>query len=347
MTHDSDRISPTFVDRPVLGRPSMLLATLVAVAAIALIPLAALMAQTPNPPFVVVETNRGYPTLQAAVDAIGSTAACKVGYPRLGEGSIAIAPGTYRQCAVQQAGRIAFLASEPGSAEFTGTACEGKAALVLRGTEASVSGLIFSNIAVADGNGAGIRQEAGTLTVANSWFRDSQQGILTGHDDQMRLVVDRSTFTRLGTCENSGGCAHSIYAGDIGHLRVTRSRFEQGTGGHYVKARAAMVEIAASSFDDSNGRETNYMIDLPQGARGQITNNWFVQGEDKENYSAFIAVGAEEQTHSSDGLVIAGNDARFVPSLSRQSAFVADWTGANLRIDDNRLGAGLTPFQRR
>ena len=41
MTHDSDRISPTFVDRPVLGRPSMLLATLVAVAAIALIPLAA------------------------------------------------------------------------------------------------------------------------------------------------------------------------------------------------------------------------------------------------------------------------------------------------------------------
>jgi len=260
---------------------------------------------------------------------------------------VIIAPGNWSECAVQSEGVVHFRAAEAGKALLGGQACEGKAALVLSGTEASVSGLIFSNIAVADGNGAGIRQEAGTLTVANSWFRDSQQGILTGHDDQMRLVVDRSTFTRLGTCENSGGCAHSIYTGDIGHLRVTRSRFEQGTGGHYVKARAAMVEIAASSFDDSNGRETNYMIDLPQGARGQITNNWFVQGEDKENYSAFIAVGAEEQTHSSDGLVIAGNDARFVPSLSRQSAFVADWTGANLRIDDNRLGAGLTPFQRR
>ena len=108
------------------------------VAAIALIPLAALMAQTPNPPFVVVETNRGYPTLQAAVDAIGS-----------GEGSIAIAPGTYRQCAVQQAGRIAFLASEPGSAEFTGTACEGKAALVLRGRGATVDGLVFADLVFA------------------------------------------------------------------------------------------------------------------------------------------------------------------------------------------------------
>ena len=336
MTHHRDRIIPTPPIRPVLGRPSMLIGAIVATAAVALIPLAALMAQNSSSPFTVVETNRGYGTLQAAVDAIGS-----------GEGSIAIAPGTYRQCAVQRAGRVAFLASEPGKSEFTGTACEGKAALVLRGQEASVSGLIFSGISVSDGNGAGIRMESGNLTVANSWFKDSQQGILTAHDQMMRLVVDRSTFTRLGTCENSGGCAHSIYTGTIGHLRVTRSRFENGTGGHYVKARAAMVEIAASSFDDSNGRETNYMIDLPQGARGQITNNWFVQGEDKENYSAFIAVGAEEQTHSSDGLIIAGNDARFVPSVSRRSAFVADWTGAQLRISDNRLASGLTPFERR
>ena len=314
----------------------MLVGGVIAAAAVALIPLAALMAQAPASAFTVLETNRGYPTLQAAVDAIGT-----------GEGQIAIAPGTYRQCAVQRAGRIAYLATEPGQTEFTGTACEGKAALVLRGAEASVSGLIFSNISVADGNGAGIRQEKGNLTVANTWFRDSQQGILTAHDEMMRLVIDRSTFTRLGTCENSGGCAHSIYTGDIGHLRVTRSRFEEGTGGHYLKARAAMVEIASSSFDDSHGRETNYMIDLPQGARGQITNNWFVQGENKENYSAFIAVGAEEQTHSSDGLTIAGNDARFVPSISRQSAFVADWTGASLQITDNRLGNGLKTFERR
>lgn len=336
MTDARNSASPILPIRVTLGRPSMGVVAAIAVVAVALIPLAALMAQTAAAPFTVVGTNRGYATLQAAVDAIGP-----------GEGSIAIAPGTYRQCVVQTQGRVAFLATEPGQVEFTGTACEGKAAFVLRGDEASVSGIIFSDISVPDGNGAGIRQEAGTLTVANSWFRNSQQGILTAHDPMMRLVVDRSTFTRLGTCENSAGCSHSIYTGDIGHLRVTRSRFEEGTGGHYLKARAAMVEVAACSFDDSNGSATNYMIDLPQGARGQITNNWFVQGADKENYSAFIAVGAEEQTHSSDGLTIAGNDARFVPSLSRQSAFVADWTGASLRIADNRLGSGLKPFERR
>ncbi len=67
---------------------------------------------------------------------------------------------------------------------------------------------------------------------------------------------------------------------------MTRSRFEEGRGGHYVKSRAARVEIASSSFDDARGKATNYMIDLPGGAVGQISNNWFVQGRDKENYSA-------------------------------------------------------------
>lgn len=35
------------------------------------------------------------------------------------------------------------------------------------------------------------------------------------------------------------------------------------------------------------------MIDLPAGSVGTITHNEFVQGRNKENYSAFIAVGAE------------------------------------------------------
>lgn len=300
-----------------------------------MIPLTAAFAQS-SAPFTVVETGQAYGQLQQAVTAIGN-----------GSGTIAIAPGTYRQCAVQTAGSVSYLAAEPGSVTFDSVTCEGKAALVLRGREAAVSGLIFRGMAVSDFNGAGIRLEQGNLTVAQSWFRDSQQGILSADDPNGRIVIDKSTFSGLGTCEGPGGCAHSIYIGDYGHLRVTRSRFEKGNGGHYVKARAARVDVASTSFDDSAGQETNYMIDLPAGAVGQITNNWFVQGESKENYSAFIAVGAESILHSSDGLQIAGNDARLAPSISRNTTFVADWTGAQLSIADNNLGQGLKQFERR
>jgi len=284
----------------------------------------------------VVETGQTFDRLQQAVDAIGD-----------GRGTIAIAPGRYAECAVQRAGFVSFLAAEPGTAIFDGRTCEGKAALVLRGSGAEVSGLVFEDMRVPDFNGAGIRLERGDLTVALSWFRDSQQGILTADDANGRIVIDRSTFTRLGTCEGAGGCAHSIYVGDYAHLRVTRSRFEEGRGGHYVKSRAVRTDIASSSFDDSRGQQTNYMIDLPNGSIGQISNNWFVQGQDKGNYSAFIAIAAEGRENPSAGLVIVGNDARLATGVDRNTTFVADWSGETIALGDNVLGPGLRAYERR
>jgi hypothetical protein len=310
--------------------------TALAAAALAAVPLTALLAQANPAPFTVTETGRSFASLQAAVDAIGD-----------GQGTIAIAPGNHRQCAVQTMGEISYLAQVPGEAVFDAVTCEGKAALVLRGRGAQVSGLVFQNMRVRDFNGAGIRLEHGNLTVAQSWFRDSQQGILTADDNAAQLVIDRSTFSRLGACEGAGGCAHSIYTGALGQVRITNSRFEQGRGGHYVKVRSPLVDIAGCSFDDSGGRTTNYMIDLPAGASGQISNNWFVQGRDKENYSAFIAVAAESRDFSSAGLVVAGNNARFAPGVDRNSVFVADWSGEVQQIDGNVLARNLTRVELR
>lgn len=287
-------------------------------------------------PYTVAETGKSYKRLQDAVNAIGS-----------GRGTIRLASMRFADCAVQEAGEIAYTAEEPGRAVFDGVACEGKAALVLRGRGARVEGLVFANIAVPDLNGAGIRLEKGNLFVSQSWFRDSQQGILTANDPSSTIAIDKSSFTRLGNCEDTGGCAHSIYIGNYGALTVTRSRFEEGRGGHYVKSRAARIAITECSFDDTGGRATNYMIDLPAGASGRIAGNWFVQGRNKENYSAFIAVAAEDVWHSSAGLTIEGNDARFAPGISRRSAFVADFSGEDLVVENNELGAGLKIYERR
>ncbi|WP_454598237.1 right-handed parallel beta-helix repeat-containing protein [Qipengyuania sp. SM2507] len=318
------------------SRPSLWAVGALAALAVAAIPVAALLAQPGTAPFTIAENGEGFAQLQDAVDAIGN-----------GSGTILFAPGAYNQCAVQEAGTITYRAREIGTATLAGEACQGKAALVLDGEAATVIGLVFADISVPDRNGAGIRLQRGELAVTQSWFRDSEQGILTHAGDDIRLRIDKSTFTRLGTCEGDGGCAHSIYTGEIAETAVTRSRFEQGTGGHYLKSRAARTIVEDSSFDDAGGRETNYMIDLPNGGTGNIAGNWFVQGRDKENWSTFIAVGAEGAEYSSDGLTIAGNDARLVPGLRRNTAFVADWTGDRLQIQNNTLGAGLREFERR
>jgi hypothetical protein len=302
-----------------------------AFAALAALALPAALAQAQQAePFLLVETGQTFASLQGAVNAVGD-----------GAGTIRLASGRFAECAVQSAGTITYLADVTGQSVLDGRDCEGKAALVLRGRAARVEGLVFANIRVPDFNGSGIRLEKGDLVVSQSWFRDSQQGILTAGDPAMRVTIDKSTFTRLGTCEGPGGCAHSLYIGDVASLVVTRSRFEAGRGGHYLKSRSARIAVLNSSFDDSAGRETNYMIDLPGGASGRIANNWFVQGESKENYSAFIAVAAEGRQHPSGGLVVEGNDARFAPAVSRSSTFVANWSDDPVQIGFNKLGAGL------
>ncbi|MBL8649792.1 MAG: right-handed parallel beta-helix repeat-containing protein [Sphingopyxis sp.] len=311
-------------------RPSLVAALLIA----AVVASAPAPAQTGGAPYSI--DGRGFSRLQDAVDAIGD-----------GQGTITIASGYHRDCAVQTAGRIAFVAAEPGQAIFDGVTCEGKAALVLRGAGAKVDGIVFQNMRVPDGNGAGIRLEKSDLDIVNAMFRNSEEGLLSADDPEATLTIDRSTFSRLGRCDRGLSCAHSVYTGIYGRVIVTRTRFEKGSGGHYFKSRGIAIDIRDNSFDDTQGTGTNYMIDLPSGSVGQIAGNMFVQGRDKENYSALIAVAAEERKNPSRGLVIQGNRASLPAGMDRKSVFVADWSGEALAIGANELGAGLTRFEKR
>jgi hypothetical protein len=289
-----------------------------------------------TPSFTVVESGISYFTLQDAVRAIGG-----------GQGTIRIAPGSYQECAVQEGGRIRYVAAVPGQVTLDAVTCEQKAALVLRGESAEVHGIIFANLVVPEGNGAGIRIERGDLLVRESLFRDSQSGIVSADDPNGRIEIVRSTFSGLGRCDGNISCAHSIYINGYGALSIAHVRFERGTGGHYVKSRAPRVELVDSSFDDSAGRATNYMIDLPHGADGLIARNLFVQGEDKENSSAFIAVAAEGAEVPSESLSITANEASLVPDLRRRTNFLAIWGGGEPRIQGNQLAAQITELDRR
>lgn len=285
-------------------------------------------------PFTIVETGQSFDSLQDAVGAIGS-----------GQGTIRIAPGRYEDCAVQEAGRVTFIAETRGTAIFDGGICEDKATLVLRGRSARVEGLIFTHMHVGDGNGAGIRIEHGDLNVVQAMFVDGQCGILSATDPHGTISIDQSTFSRLGKDPDGSG-AHSLYIGNYGALRVTNTRFERGTGGHYLKSRAPRIEALNNSFDDSQGQDTNYMIDLSEGAVGRIAGNTFVQGNGKENYSTLIAVHAEEGHNPSAGLIIEDNVASVAPGFQWTTAFVGDWSGETLAIRNNRLGDRITPFER-
>ncbi len=279
--------------------------------------------------FRVEESGRSFYRLDDAVKSIGE-----------GSGTITVAPGRYPDCAVFGGANLTIRAATPSTAIFEGGACEGKGTLVLRGLSATIDGLVFKGIRVPDRNGVGIRLEKGDLTVTRATFLDSEQGILTADDPGGSITIERSTFSGLGGCPG-GMCSHSIYVGGAGTLTVNRVRFERGTGGHYLKSRAARTIVTDSSFDDSSGRDTNYAIDLPNGSTGRIAGNVFVVGRNKENHSAIIAVAAEARANPSTGLVVEGNDASIAPGAGFGTTFVADWSHEPLKLGANKLGAGI------
>lgn len=286
-------------------------------------------------PFTIEETGQSFGSLQEAVTAIGER-----------RGTIRIAPGRYGECAVQEAGDITYVAQVPGKAVFDRAICEGKATLVLRGRAAKVDGIVFMRTLVEDGNGAGIRLETGNLFVTNAMFIDGQCGILTASDPRGSITVERSTFAGLGK-DPTGAGAHAIYVGNYGSLKVVESRFERGTGGHYVKVRAPRVEILNSSFDDSLGRNTNYAIDLSNGASGRIAGNAFEQGPAKDNYGTIIAVAPEGPKHSSAGLVIEGNKAWLSPGFKESTTFVGNWSRDAVTVRNNDLTDRIAVIARR
>ncbi|WP_174292455.1 right-handed parallel beta-helix repeat-containing protein [Sphingomonas bacterium] len=293
--------------------------------------LAAIMLGAAAQPAPFSVDGHGYRSLDDALAAIGDRTA-----------TIVIAPGTYRECAVQSRGTVTYRAAQPGTAVFEHNVCEDKAALVLRGRGSVIDGLVFRGYEVNDGNGEGIRTEAGDLTVVNSMFLDSEQGIGGGTNDvSRRIVIDHSTFAGLGQCRTDN-CSHSLYLITAGSVSVTNSRFERGTGGHYAKIRAAHVQVDGNSFDDSAGHQTSYLIDLSNGGTGTVRGNTLVQGKDKDNPGTLIAVSAENRMYPTEGLAIDGNTASLAPGAAK-AAFVGDWSHQRLAIGTNRL-SGLTPF---
>ena len=304
--------------------------TLCAIAAI-LAPLPVLAA-----PYLVAESGQRFDRLQDAVNAIGERS-----------GTVVIAAGTYRDCAVVPRGTVAFVAAVPGQVVFDNAICEGKAALVLRGHAARVEGIIFQNAHIDEGNGAGIRLEKGDLVVRQAWFRDNDEGILSSDDPRGTVLIDHSTFTRLGRCDRGLSCAHGVYFGDYALVAIRNSRFEAGRGGHYVKSRSARIEVTDCSFDDSAGHATNYMIDLSTGSSGVIRGNWFVDGPDKENRTTFISNAPEGHAHSADALVIEGNVARMAPGARYDTAFFVDWSHDAVKLGANTIGAGIRRSERR
>jgi hypothetical protein len=286
--------------------------------------------------------------------------------------TVRVAPGIYRDCAIIRQNRFTIesqggkAADKPrgkagdkpggkagdkprgdpggdasGEVVMRDKSCAGKGILVIDGTQVTVRGLTLANARVPDRNGAGIRAEGGALLVENTRFLDNENGLLSNSDPTMSIRIVDSTFIGNGQCQPA--CAHGIYAGHIGLLRVERSHFLDQHEGHQIKSRASRTEIVGCDIRDGPEGTSSYAIDLPNGGSASIENNRIAKGRRTSNGSTAIAIGEEGDTNPPGPIVVRNNF--FANEQDRTTVFIRNVTATPVQSIGNTSTGPVVPLE--
>jgi hypothetical protein len=189
----------------------------------------------------------------------------------------------------------------------------GKGILVVN-ANVTVRNITFQGAQVVDRNGAGIRLQAGALTVDNCTFVSNQNGILTNSNTSATVNINGSRFTGNGLGD---GYTHGIYINEVGQLTVTGSTFSAQKAGHNIKSRALRTTVVQSIFDDGVTGSSAYAIDIPNGGVAVIDGVTVTQGSKTTN-PAMIAYGAEGNLKATSSLTV--RNSGFTNQLSSPSS---------------------------
>jgi hypothetical protein len=211
----------------------------------------------------------------------------------------------------------------------------GKGIWVIGGTNVRVENIEFAEARVPDRNGAGIRHEAGKLTVVNCLFRDNENGILANNDSTVDLTVDRSEFARNG---RGDGYTHGLYVGQARRLTVQASYFRDTPVGHLIKSRAQDNLIQYNRIFDKDG-SPSYSVNVSNGGVTYLIGNEIRQNTRTQN--PIIVSYAEEGVRFADNRLYVVNNT-IINDLVGRGVFIVN-RGPNPAQLANNIFMGYGP----
>lgn len=253
--------------------------------------------------------------------------------------TIELMPGTYYDCAVIAQDNLTIQGAGPETV-LTDTTCQGKALLVIDGSDVTVRGLTLQRARVPDGNGAGVRAEGGNLLIENTRFLNNEDGILAASSPAATIRVLGSTFISNGRCASN--CAHGIYVNRLRLLHIENSIFESTKEGHHIKSRASTTEIIHNQITDGPNGTSSYLIDIPNGGNVIVKDNIMEKGPNASNTGTAIMIGAEGVTQPTDELVFVDN--RFTNDQDRWTTFVHNVTATPALLSGNIFAGQVHPL---
>jgi len=211
---------------------------------------------------------------------------------------------------------------------YSGTDLEnGKGIWVTVGSNIKVENVEFSNAAVDDKNGAGIRAEGANLTVCNSYFHDNENGILGGFGT---VLIEYSEFAFNGGCVPTFGCSHNLYIANIDKLVFQYNYSHHANIGHLLKSRAKENHILYNRLTGETGT-ASYEVDIPDGGLTYLIGNLIQQGTLTDN-STMVSYAAESAGNPVQQLYAVNNT---LVNENGAGTFMAIRAGSTAQVTNN------------
>lgn len=238
--------------------------------------------------------------------------------------TVLIHSGTYFGCAVWKAHRLTIAGDGPGTV-VSDAACDGKAAFVITGDDATVRDLTLTRVRVDDGNGAGIRAEGRNLLVERVAFVNNQRGILAADQLDGHIQVVASEFARNGNPDD-GRPSPALAIGRQALLDVRDSRFHDARAGSAISSGAVRTVIVGNRFSASGDPAPVHVM----GPVELRDNRFELEGGEGARIAILL-------TGYGDA-VVTGN--RFA-GTGGPAALVQDWRDGEPTVAGNRVPAGV------
>ncbi len=212
----------------------------------------------------------------------------------------------------------------------------GKGIWVIKGNNVTVENIEFSEAAVPDRNGAGIRLDGDGLTVENCSFHHNENGILTANSGLGDIVITHTEFAYNGYGD---GQSHNLYIGHVASLTFRENYSHHAVIGHCLKSRAKENYILYNRISDGADGSSSRLIDLPNGGLALVMGNELYQGPLAQNNN-LLGYGLEGLQSTIDNYLYVTNNT-FVNERTASGLFVHISNGTDSHLVANNIMAGI------
>ena len=188
--------------------------------------------------------------------------------------TIRVAAGTYNEDGLAISHKL-IIEGTNGLARFISAASptNGMAQFVTI-TDVTFRNVEIAGVAVPGGVAAGIRAQAGNLTLVNSYVHDNQAGVVADKDAGGSVAIYDSEIARNGTPDGRGA---NIDVAETGTLTLRNDWVHDSLAGPEIRSRADNTVIDATRVSQMAGNGAAG-IDLPNAGRVAITASAIEKG---------------------------------------------------------------------